>query len=175
MWTVLEIILLGVLLMYASVSNFFSRPPPNYLPHRSKLINSIAGRIALFPRIDDTMFTGAVVPRARLHRLLRFHHIEIVPSFGWVSDTESTSMGVTRCWPPEIFIDYDFWRHMLHVRVHGILTGPDTDSRARWIAGGQYEHVPADEMGIRHTVQWNINSCLWLALGHRKSKCHHTI
>lgn len=175
MWTVLEIILLGVLLMYASVSRFFSRPPPNYLPNRSILINSIAGRIALFSRIDDTMLTRAVVPRARLHRLLRFHHIEIVPSFGWVSDTESTSMGVTRCWPLEIFIDHDFCRHMLHVRVHGILAGPDTNGRARWFAGGQHEHVPADEMGIRYTVQWNINPCLRLTFGHSKSECHHTI
>lgn len=141
MWTVLETILLGIVLLYASVGVIL-----NYF-----LINTIililsfypyTGCHPFFPCLHRTLSYRTVVTWIGFYNMLWCHHFEIISTFSWFSYTQSSSLGFTWRWFAQIFGHNGFCCCLLYVCLYRIVPGSIGDSTAGEFAWNKYEYVP---------------------------------
>lgn len=186
MWTVLETILLGIFLMYASVSETvfwieLSHSQNSLLTQQFLLLffplwiqtnertkktqyNSL-GRLTFFPSINATLLTRTMVTWAWFYRLLWCYHIETLSSFNRISNAKSTPNSTPWRWFTQIFVKHDICCAVLPVRIYRIINRSNTNGWSRWFTGDANKYMPADALGICYTNQWSVNIGIWFAFG----------
>lgn len=171
MWTVLETILLGIVLLYASVS----APGDGHLQLLCVFTYSSLGCRPFLSRIHRALPSGALASGAGLHHLLRRHHTEVVPPPGGLSHPESASLGAARRGPAQVSGHHGLCRHLLHGRLYGLVVGSSRKCAAGEPQGGGHEHLPSAQVGTGHADQRDAHPVLWTAPVHRQSECQHPV